>query len=255
MKGRGFGVGMRSLIRSIVIISFIGFAGVLGLYAAGHFQSVNAQANSDQNEQAKANSQASDNGYPSADYGAKPEGVYKELEVNHGVYNDGQAALWDLNALDHFKFFGPYERARGYKPSQPIKFSHVTHVQANKMECTYCHYSVNKAAFAAIPPVETCWGCHQLIKGQTPEQNAEIKKIEDYVSKGLEIPWQKVHVFPDHAHFNHKRHVKAGVTCQECHGQIPNMQTVERATSMKMGWCLDCHRQRATSIDCYSCHY
>jgi hypothetical protein len=186
---------------------------------------------------------------------SKALGVYKELEATHGVFNDGKAALWDLHELDHFKIFGPPQRARGYKPEQPIKFSHVTHVQANKMECTFCHYSVNKAAFAAVPPVETCWGCHQLVKGQTEEQQKEIKKLEEYVTKGEQIPWQKVHVFPDHAHFNHKRHVKAGVTCQECHGQVPNMEVVERTSSMKMGWCVECHRQRSTSIDCYSCHY
>ena len=187
--------------------------------------------------------------------GTKPQGVYQELKPTDGVFNDGKAIMWDFHGLDHFKIFGPEQRARGYKPEQPIKFSHVTHVQANKMECTFCHYSVNKAAFAAIPPVETCWGCHQIVKGTTESQQTEIKKIEDYVSKGLEIPWEKVHVFPDHAHFNHKRHVKAGVTCQECHGQIPNMDVVERASSMKMGWCIECHRQRSTSIDCYSCHY
>ncbi len=185
----------------------------------------------------------------------KPSGVYQELEPTDGVFNDGKAALWDLHQFDHFKMFGPEQRARGYKPEQPIKFSHVTHVQGNKMECTYCHYSVNKSAFAAVPPVETCWGCHQLVKGTSEEQKTEIKKLEEYVSKGESIPWNKVHVFPDHVHFNHKRHVKAGVTCQECHGQIPNMQTVERASSMKMGWCVECHRQRTTSIDCYTCHY
>jgi hypothetical protein len=61
-------------------------------------------------------------------------------------------------------------------------------------------------------------------------------------------------VFPDHAKFNHKRHVKAGVACQECHGQVPEMEVVERVSSMKMGWCIDCHRQRGTSIDCLVCH-
>lgn len=188
-------------------------------------------------------------------YGAEPQGVYKELDTKHGVFNDGLAALWDFHAFDHFKIFGPPQRARGYRPEQPVRFSHVTHVQANKLECTYCHYSVNKAAFAAVPPLETCWGCHQMVKGTTPEQQAEIKKIDDAQAKGEPIAWNKVHVFPDHVHFNHKRHVTAGVTCQECHGQIPNMPVVERSSSMKMGWCIDCHRQRSTSIDCYTCHY
>ena len=68
------------------------------------------------------------------------------------------------------------------------------------------------------------------------------------------IEWNKVHVMPDHVRFNHKRHVTAGVSCQECHGQIPEMEKVERVSSMKMGWCISCHRERGTSIDCWTCH-
>ena len=178
-----------------------------------------------------------------------------QLGVRTGVYNDGQAALWDLNILDHFHYFGPQQRARGYRPEQPIKFSHVTHVQKNKMECQYCHWSVGKASYAAIPEVKTCMGCHEaLVPGQTEEQKVEIKKIKDAYAAGKPIEWNKVHVMPDYLKFNHKRHVKAGVSCQECHGQIPEMEKVERVSSMKMGWCVSCHRERGASIDCLVCH-
>ena len=179
---------------------------------------------------------------------------YAAVGIRAGVFNDGQAALWDLNLTDHFRIFGPPERLRGYSPDQPIKFSHVTHVQTNKIECQFCHWNVAKAAFAAIPEVRTCVGCHQIVRGGTDEQKKEIAKIDEYWNKNQPIPWQKVHVMPDHVRFNHKRHVKAGVSCQECHGQVPEMEKVERVSSMKMGWCVDCHRQRGSSIDCWTCH-
>lgn len=181
--------------------------------------------------------------------------VYAALGTREGVFNDGQAALWDLNLLDFFRFFGPAQRVRGYRPEQPIKFSHVTHVRQNKIECQYCHWSVTKAAYAAIPEVQSCMGCHQLLMGSTPEAQGEIQKLSAYYSRAEPIPWVKVHVMPNHVHFNHKRHVKAGTSCQECHGQVPNMEVVERVSSMKMGWCIDCHRQRGASIDCYTCHH
>ncbi|WKZ57348.1 MAG: cytochrome c3 family protein [Bdellovibrionota bacterium] len=198
--------------------------------------------------------------------------AYKELDATTGVWNDGQAALWDLNIFDYFHYFGPPERAKGHQPEQPIKFSHITHVQKNKMDCQYCHWSVGKSSYAAIPEVETCVGCHfasyeaqsmaindpaqfsASIPGKEPWQQAEIRKIVEYFHKGEPIPWVKVHVMPAHVNFNHKRHVKAGINCQECHGQVPNMQVVERVSSMKMGWCVDCHRQQGTSIDCLTCH-
>lgn len=175
-------------------------------------------------------------------------------DVRAGVWNDGQAALWDLHILDHFRYFGPPERLRGYKPEQPIKFSHVTHVQKNQMECQFCHWNVTKSPYAVIPEVETCVGCHKLIPGTTEEQKTEIAKINEYFSKNEPIPWVKVHATPDYLKFNHKRHIKAGMTCQQCHGQVPEMETVERVSSMKMGWCVSCHRQQGASIDCYTCH-
>lgn len=175
---------------------------------------------------------------------------YTGVDVRAGVWNDGQAALWDLNIIDFFRLFGAESRARGYRPEQPINFSHVVHVQKNKMDCQYCHWSVSKAAYAAIPEVESCMGCHKIVKTDSPE----IKKLKEYYDKGQPVPWVKVHVTPDHVFFNHKRHVKAGVACHECHGQIPRMPVVERVSSMKMGWCIDCHRQKGTSIDCYTCH-
>ncbi len=180
---------------------------------------------------------------------------YPQVGIYTGVFNDGKAALWDLNMWDHFNYFGPVERQRGYKPEQPINFSHVIHVQQNKMECQYCHWSVAKAGYAAIPEVETCMGCHgALIQGKSEEGKKDIEKLKEYYKNGQPIPWVKVHVMPDYLKFNHKRHVKAGVSCQECHGQIPEMAKVERVSTMKMGWCIDCHRQRGASIDCLVCH-
>ena len=119
------------------------------------------------------------------------------------------------------------------------------------MSCQYCHWSVAKAAYAAIPEVQTCMGCHAFVKIDSPE----IKKLtSEYWQQNKPVPWVKVHKMPDYVRFNHKRHVAAGVSCHECHGQIPQMEVVERVSSMKMGWCVECHRERGTSIDCWTCH-
>lgn len=197
--------------------------------------------------------------------------AYQPIGKDKGVWNDGQAALWDLNLIDHFRVFGPAERLKGHSPEQPIHFSHVTHVQRNKIECQFCHWNVAKSEFAAIPEVETCWGCHKWVRGSDDTKKTEILKFKDYIkcpdattpveaawpmcSPAKPIPWVKVHVMPDHVRFNHKRHIKAGVGCQSCHGQIPEMEQVERVSSMKMGWCVSCHRSQGTSIDCNTCHH
>jgi hypothetical protein len=187
---------------------------------------------------------------------------YPKSGIHAGVHNDGQAALWDLDIIDFYRIFGAPERAKGYRPEQPIAFSHVTHIQKLGIECQYCHWSVDKSTYATIPEVETCMGCHRYID-HNPENSAEvieyqkqeIGKVREYYTAGKPIPWEKVHVIPNHVKFNHKRHVAAGVTCQSCHGQIPEMPVVERVSSMKMGWCIDCHRMQGASIDCTTCHY
>ena len=74
-----------------------------------------------------------------------------DVDPTDGVWREGQAVFSDIKPLDVF-----WQYARGYSPEQPIKFSHVLHVQKNSMECTYCHSGVNKSPYATIPSVELC---------------------------------------------------------------------------------------------------
>jgi hypothetical protein len=51
------------------------------------------------------------------------------------------------------------------------------------------------------------------------------------------------------------RHVNAGVTCQQCHGPVQEMDRVYQFSSLNMGWCVDCHVQNQARYDCSTCHY
>ncbi|MBL7661785.1 cytochrome c3 family protein [bacterium] len=166
--------------------------------------------------------------------------------IKSGLWKDGKAIEWDLPELGIFDW-----NPRGYAPEQPVKFSHWIHVGKNKMECQYCHYGVTKSSASTIPPSELCMGCHKLVKTESPE----IKKLTEYHNKGLPVPWIKVHKLQDHARFNHERHIKSGVGCQNCHGLVQEMDQVEKVSSMKMGFCVSCHRDQGASIDCATCHY
>lgn len=169
----------------------------------------------------------------------------QEEELSAGLWREGKAVFSDLKALDIF-----WKYSRGYKPEQPIKFSHKLHVEQNKIECQYCHSGVTKSPYATIPSVDTCMGCHKVIKTESPE----IKKIKEHFDAGKPIEWEPVHHLPEHVYFTHERHVKAGVSCQSCHGQVQKMETVEKMSSLKMGFCVSCHREKGVSIDCAVCH-
>lgn len=139
---------------------------------------------------------------------------------------------------------------------QPIAFPHDLHAGGNQTPCMFCHYSADRSQDAGIPPVEVCAGCHApagalLFRQDSPELN----KLLQYWNEQQPIPWQRIYKIPDHAHFPHMRHVSAGVECQECHGPVETMSQIVQWTSLRMGWCIDCHEQREVRKDCFVCHY
>ena len=132
----------------------------------------------------------------------------------------------------------PKTRAVGYQPQQPVPFSHAVHAGKLKMDCRYCHSTVESAAFAAIPPTQTCLNCHAAIKSESPK----LKAVRTSFEMGTPVSWVKVHDVPNFVYFNHSAHVNKGVGCQTCHGQINEMEIVHQAQPLSMAWCLECHR-------------
>jgi hypothetical protein len=51
------------------------------------------------------------------------------------------------------------------------------------------------------------------------------------------------------------RHIKAGLECQTCHGPVETMPVLRRESSLQMGWCINCHKERRVRVDCAVCHY
>ena len=138
------------------------------------------------------------------------------------------------------------------QPVQPIAFPHKTHL-AKGLQCESCHTGVNQGPDAAIPSVKFCMACHQVIAKDRPE----IKKVAAYQARGEDIPWVRVYNYSASAHvrFNHAPHIRAGVACSSCHGDMLQQTTAVRAVNLNMDYCLSCHTQRKVSIDCETCHY
>jgi len=138
----------------------------------------------------------------------------------------------------------------GYQPVQPVPYSHALHVGQLGLDCRYCHNTVERADFAAIPPTETCMNCHKGIR-PTSDKLQPVRDsfgIGDPHKAGLPVEWHQVTTVPDYVYFNHSAHVNSGVSCVECHGQINQMETVYQAKPMNMAWCLQCHRDATDRI-------
>ena len=142
----------------------------------------------------------------------------------------------------------------GYRPEQPVPFSHALHAGELKMDCRYCHNSVDKSAHSTIPPTQTCINCHspktsaKSPTGGAPALSAvysdskKLKPIHDSWRTGESVDWIRVHRLPDFVYFNHSAHVNRGVSCVTCHGRVDQMEIVYQAKDQSMAWCIDCHR-------------
>jgi hypothetical protein len=131
----------------------------------------------------------------------------------------------------------PYPAFAHKSPDQPIPFNHALHVGL-KIDCRYCHSSVEQSAFAGIPPTQTCMTCHS----QVVSQSVNLAPLRDSWQSGQPVEWNRVHDLGDFVYFNHSIHVAKGVGCSTCHGQVSQMAKIEQVQPLTMGWCLDCHR-------------
>jgi hypothetical protein len=182
----------------------------------------------------------------------------------------------------------------GYQPAQPIAFSHRLHAGELQMPCLYCHSGAEKSRIAGIPAASVCMNCHKFVTAPfgavraedeaateenrpvRPIVSPELQKLYDALAldeqrepdpRGSPTPivWTQVHNLPDFVHFDHRAHVAADVTCTTCHGAVDTMEAMRQVETLRMGWCVNCHREVNqigvagrpvhASIDCVTCHY
>lgn len=147
---------------------------------------------------------------------------------------------------------------QGYKPEQPIAFSHKIHAGQNGINCVYCHTSAEKGKNAGIPSLNVCMNCHSYVN-EGPSGTAEIAKIynaldydydtKTYGDNPTPVKWVRVHNLPDLSYFNHSQHVVVGkIECQKCHGAVEEMGVAEQHSPLTMGWCINCHRETSVQV-------
>jgi hypothetical protein len=150
------------------------------------------------------------------------------------------------------------EHSGPFSAQQPIPFSHKHHVGDDGIDCRYCHYSVEKSAFAGIPSSEVCLSCH----AQLFNDAAMLAPLHESARSGKPLAWLRVHDLPDFVFFDHSIHIAKGLACRECHGAVERMPRIQRVASLEMQWCLGCHRRMARErglderrmTDCSTCH-
>jgi hypothetical protein len=146
-------------------------------------------------------------------------------------------------------------------------------------QCLFCHTTVNGEPSQGLQNPEIV----KLLAhgGLGPDG------MEDPALVPGPIEWERVHRVPDHVQFFHEPHIRyftqtnAGqaeamqrardnslpmssppqptelveATCTICHGKVRAMEKVKQERRLKMGDCVDCHRDNDGPTDCVTCHY
>jgi hypothetical protein len=151
----------------------------------------------------------------------------------------GAVVLLLAGVVGFFWYYGsPWYTDVGYRPEQPVPYSHKLHAGDLGMDCRYCHSAVELSAKANVPPTQTCMNCHTLIL----TESEKLLPVRESWTSGEPIKWVRVHKIADYAYFDHSAHLNAGVGCASCHGNVAQMEKVIQVEPLSMGWCLDCHR-------------
>jgi hypothetical protein len=144
------------------------------------------------------------------------------------------ATGWAYYQGYHSSYFNRVDEFR----EQPVMFSHKNHIDGLGIDCRYCHTSVEVSSSAGIPPTHTCMSCHSQVWTEAPI----LEPVRESYRSGRPMEWIRVHDLPDFVYFNHSIHVKQGIGCTTCHGQVDQMPLMRQVNTLYMGWCLDCHR-------------
>lgn len=176
---------------------------------------------------------------------------------------------------------------KGYKPKQPIHFSHKIHTGINKIDCQYCHSSSQYGKVAGIPSVNLCMNCHNTITEYNGDNDNNDKKNKEFYTKEIQkiykaigwnpktkeysdniepIKWIRIHNMQDFVYFDHSQHViiaektikkhkNVNSVCQACHGEVENMDEIFMANNFTMKWCISCHRTIEIVNNSYNINY
>jgi hypothetical protein len=133
---------------------------------------------------------------------------------------------------------------------QPLPYSHKTHL-AQGLKCANCHPNPDPGDHMTFPPVSFCMGCHATIAKDRPA----IQKLAEYAKSKEPVPWVRVYSVAAAVYWSHRAHLETGLHCEDCHGQVADMDVVTKAKDVtSMQGCVECHRQNHAETGCEFCH-
>ena len=136
------------------------------------------------------------------------------------------------------------------RPNNFLPYSNKTHL-ALGLKCQDCHVNPDPGEKMTFPVTSRCMVCHRSVAKDKPA----IQKLAAFSKSDEPIPWVRVYAVPAGTYWSHRSHLRASLTCGQCHGDVSGMEQMARVTDVaSMGGCVACHKQRNAGTGCEFCH-
>ncbi len=101
-----------------------------------------------------------------------------------------------------------------------------------------------------IAPLSDCMQCHRTVRPESPA----IRGLAALAKGRREFHWVRVYQDPSFVRFNHRVHIAAGHTCEECHGPVATRTQIALERDISQIGCVACHRAEKAGLGCTFCH-
>jgi hypothetical protein len=170
---------------------------------------------------------------------------------------------------------GAFEDDRGpspaiYPPQKlTIRFNHKFHVQEQKLQCKTCHpgaLTSSSVADRLTPKGTQCDACH----GTDHDDLSAVEGGDDEegTCNFCHVGWKpgdgnrvaRFEIPRPNMIFDHKKHAARNIGCQQCHGDVQNLELATRDQLPRMRGCFGCHQHPDAAARgdaksaCETCH-
>ncbi len=152
-----------------------------------------------------------------------------------------------------------------------LHFNHNTHTKGQHLPCTACHDRARTSESVAdilTPKAATCDSCHGTdhadLNAVRAATGAEAPTSCGFCHVGYrETDGNRVAKFElprANMVFNHKAHAARNIGCQQCHGQVEELELATRDQMPRMLGCVRCHQhpdpdaRGEAKATCDTCH-
>lgn len=132
-----------------------------------------------------------------------------------------------------------------------IRFNHKYHVVTQKLECKSCHKAAltsQSAADVLTPKPTLCDGCHgtdhsnlnSVEAGEDDSGKCAFCHLGYVAGDGNRVA--KFQIPTPNMVFNHQKHIARNINCQQCHGDVQELELATRDQMPRMRGCFGCHQ-------------